>query len=535
MGKSKKPTLLIIAAMSVLSLSSCTIYSFFPGSSSSSSSTITSESTSDFAKEIVSEGVYKSTDFLKTSARQVSAQRGMDLVPSTGNVKILVLPIEFTDSPFSESTLGNIEKALNGTDNDYWESTASFYEKSSYGKLHLNFHVADTYKTGITSSEAAKRNYEYSQNGNDEKTSGQAFVNEAVSAYKDADFPLADFDSDDNGIIDGIVAIYSCPNYRKKTCSFDYGGKTRKDDSLFWAYTYWCVNDPDLSSPKANTYIWISYDFFAEGGDADAHTLIHEFGHTMGLDDYYSGEVDFQPAGGIDMMDLNIADHDAYSKCVLGWTFPYIVDGDEVSLTIRPSQSSGDCVLIPTSAFNGTVWDEYILLELYTPDGLNELDTKTAYCNEYPRGYSEPGIKIYHIDSRLISCYSFGSRYTSTPYVSDPNSIDLDSGNVFYFVGATNCSKEFNSSLVLSSNRSYSEDFSLLHLIEATGKNTFKYGDVGTNATLFKEGSSFSLGKFGSSFFPYKTMMNNGRSFPYTIEVTSLSSESATLSFTKNA
>lgn len=528
MGKSKRPIFVILAAMSVLSLSSCTIYSVFSGSS-------TSESNPEFSKEIISEGVYKSKDFLKTNLRDVSYQRGMDLVPSTGDVNILVLPIEFKNYSFSEADLNNIEKALNGTDNAYWESVASFYEKSSYGKLHLNFHMAPAYQTGITASEAAKNDYGYNQKDETEKANGQIFVNAAVSSYKDSSAPLTDFDQDNNGIIDGVIAIYSCPDYLSHAYTFTYDGKAHKDDSLFWAYTYWCSNSPNLSSPKANTYVWLSADFFSDGGASDPHTLIHEFGHAMGLDDYYSGEVDFQPAGGIDMMDMNITDHDAYSKCALGWTSPYIIDGDDVTLTIRPSESSGDCVLIPTASFNGTLWDEYILLELYTPDGLNELDTKTSYRNKYPKGYSVPGIKIYHIDSRLISCYFNYYDYTSTPYVKEPNSIDLEADDVFYFVGATNCSKEYNSSMVLSSNRSYSEDFSLLHLIEANGTNSFAKGSTGTNATLFKKGSSFSLSKYGANFFPYKSVMNNGRSFPYTIKIADLSSDSATIRFTKNA
>lgn len=528
MGKSKKPVILSLSALALFSLSSCSIYTLFSDSSFSAS-------TSEFSKEIVEDGVYKAPDFLKTTLRDVTAQRGMDVVPSIGEVDVLVLPIEFEDYPFSQDCLDNVTASLNGTDNEYWESVSSFYEKSSYGKLHLNFHMAPIYQTGMTSNNAAKSDYYYLQHDESDKTNGQIFVNSAVEEYDDSTVPLTDFDGDDDGLIDAVVAVYSCPNNTAHRYTFEYEGKVHKDDEFFWAYTYWCWNEADLSSPKAGTYVWLSYDFFSRGGNADAHTLIHEFGHALGLDDYYSNEVTFQPAGGVDMMDMNVTDHDAYSKCALGWTSPYIVDGDDVSLTIRPSASSGDCVLIPSSSFNGTLWDEYILLELYTPEGLNELDSKSSYLGKYPKGYSVPGIKIYHIDSRLISCYVSGSSYTSTPYVKDPNSIDLGSNNVFYFVGATNCSKEYNSSLVLSSNREYSSSFSLLHLIEANGVNTFSEGATGTNTTLFKDGSTFSLQKYGASFFPYKTIMNSGASFPYTITVTALSSESATLRFVKNA
>ena len=529
MRKSQKTFLIAPVALTLLSLTSCSIYSILPFTSSSSAPEI--------SKDFVGDGVYQSEDFLKTTLQDVCYQRGMDLPPSTGDVNALVLPIEFSDYPFSQSTLDNISSALSGSNTGYWESVASFYEKSSYGKLHLNFHMAPKYETGLTAKNAAKNDYIYTQNNETEKYNGQLYVNAAVEAYDDSTSPLTDFDQDDDGIIDVVIAVYSCPNYINQSYTFAYSGKVYKDESLFWGYTYWCLNDGDLSSPKANTYIWMSYDFFEKGGKADSHTLIHEYGHAMGLDDYYSTESNFQPAGGIDMMDMNVTDHDAYTKCALGWTSPYIVEGDDVTITIRPSESSGDCVLIPTSSFNGTLWDEYILLELYTPDGLNELDSKIAYSGTYPLGYTVPGIKIYHIDSRLIQCnYSpRTSTYTSTPYVKEPNSIDLEDENICYLVGATNCSKEFNSSMVLSSNREYSSDFSLIHLIEANGINTFAKGASGTNATLFKEGSSFSFSKYGKSFFPNRTCMNNGDSFPYTIKVESLSSSSATLRITKNS
>ena len=539
MGKTNKVLLISTGALLTLTLSSCNLYSIF--SSGSSKNSKTSSVTSSSVTPITADGVYQSADFNKTTLHDVSYNRGMDLPPSTGDVDVLVLPIEFTNFTFSSRTLSNIEDALNGTDNSYWESVASFYEKSSFGKLHLNFHVASVYECGLTAEAAFRNNYLYSDSSSfyydSTKTNGQELVNAAVDNYSDSSYPLTDFDKDEDGIIDAVVAIYSCPDYSQRDYTFEYKNDTIQDNGFFWAYTYWCSNGGDTSSPKANTYVWLSYDFFEYGGKADPHTLIHEYGHAMGLDDYYGSEKKgFQPAGAIDMMDNNITDHDAYTKCVLGWVSPYIVSGDDVTLTIRPSESSGDCVLIPTSSFNGTVYDEYILLELYTPTGLNELDSSRRYRGSYPLGYTVPGIKIYHIDSRLVECFYDKNGYnTRTPYLDDPNTIDITKNTSSYtMIAATNCNKAFNSKYILSSNLSYSSDFSLIHLIEATGINTFSSGNAGTNKTLFKKGSSFSLKSYGSKFFPNKTKMNNGDAFPYTITITDLSGESATIHISKD-
>ncbi len=538
MGKIQRYKIALLPLVGLL-LSSCTIYDLIRPESSKSYPDVSTDTTPvDFEKEEIEPGVYKAPNFSNVSYRDIGFHRGMDLVPSTGDIKVLVLPIEFSDYPFSSSSLSTINLALNGNgpeETGYWESASSFYKKSSFGKLNLTFEVADVYKTGISAKEALKLNLGYTINEQSAETNGQKWVNDAVENYSSNTSPLTDFDSDNNGIIDAVIAVYSCPDYSEKDYYFTYGGKTYKDggddSSLFWAYTYWCSNVGDLSSPKANTYVWLSYDFFNNNGKADPHTIIHEYGHAMGLDDYYSSETNFQPAGGIDMMDLNIADHDVFSKMALGWISPTIISSGGVSWTLKPSQEAGECLLIAPSTFNGTVWDEYILIELYTPDGLNAYDATHLYSGR-TLAYTVPGIKIYHVDARLIECRLSGNyqKIVATPYVRDPNSIDLNARTSYYLPGATNCSKSFNSEMILSSNTAYSSDYSLIHLIEASGVNTFARGLTGTNATLFKEGYSFSMENYGARFFTNGEKLNNGTSFPYSIKIDSLSSSSAKIS-----
>lgn len=543
MGNKLSKSLFLLLPFAGICLSSCNIYDFIYRGSSEPSGEDFSDSSVEFEKTPAGEGLYTPNDFSKTTLRDLNYHRGMDLAPSTGDVNVLVLPIEFSDYPFLPTTLANVEMALNGSGSEetgYWESVSSFYRKSSFGKLNLNFHLSSTYRTGVTAKKALEMNMAYTLKEQDDLANGQKWVDDAVAAYSDSSHPLTDFDSDDDGIIDAVVAVYSCPDLSKKNYYFTYGGHTyldgKGDSNFFWAYTYWCSNQANLASPKANTYVWLSYDFFFEGGTADPHTLIHEYGHAMGLDDYYSNEDTFQPAGGIDMMDMNITDHDVYSKASLGWITPKVVGGDDVTVTLKPSQENGDCLLIAPDCYNGTPWDEYILLELYTPTGLNAYDTTHAYPSR-PRGYSASGVKIYHIDSRVIQCKMNLKMQTilSTPYIRDINNADFLAEDTYYFIGATNCGKEFNAQQVLKSNKAYSADYSLIHLMEASGVNTFAKGETGTNSTLFASGSSFSLQKFGSRFFPKGSTLNSGADFPYTIEIQSVFSSGAQIRVVKNA
>ena len=123
----------------------------------------------------------------------------------------------------------------------------------------------------------------------------------------------------------------------------------------------------------------------------------HETGHMMGLQDYYDYDGAANPMGRVDMMDNNIIDHNAWSKFNYGWVSPYVVD-QPGTITLRPSVTSGDCLLLPSSSgWNGTPFDEFLLLEYYTPEGVNEQDSLEGYAGRPDLcGFSEKGIRIYH-------------------------------------------------------------------------------------------------------------------------------------------
>ena len=83
--------------------------------------------------------------------------------------------------------------------------------------------------------------------------------------------------------------------------------------------------------------------------------------------------------------------------------------------------------------------------------------------------------------------------------------------------------------------------FSLIHLIEGSGENTFVRGEAATNAALFYQGETFAFdqtgrnGKasFGETFLPKKSTFNNGEAFPFSISITALDSNQASIQITK--
>ena len=67
---------------------------------------------------------------------------GYRYLPSVGKSKILVIPIQTSDDKFTQKELKLIQDGFFGTEGETgWESVASYYEKSSYGKLSISGEV----------------------------------------------------------------------------------------------------------------------------------------------------------------------------------------------------------------------------------------------------------------------------------------------------------------------------------------------------------------------------------------------------------
>jgi M6 family metalloprotease-like protein len=504
-----------------LALVSCTI-SFI---SSKSESQSTSSSEASKSSSIIAA---KATSFMQSD---VALGSNDPVLKSQGNQKLLVIPVSVRDYA-SNATAANkakIETTFFGKSEDTsWESLASFYSKSSYGKLNLTGTVSDWYDCGYTTSQIA------AFTGSDDYYDPTwTILNEAISWYKTTyKTDCQEFDNDKDGFLDGVWLVYSAPDY----------GRVSSLPDMFWAYTYSLYeNNPSSASPTPWRYCWASYDFINEGyGQTgyDSHTYIHETGHLLGLDDYYvakslANTKNYGPMGNIDMMDANIIDHDAYSKFVFGWITPYVVNGS-IEITLKPSASSGEAVLLPTGdGWNGSAFDEYMLLEYYTPTGLNEKDSASYYPGNHVQGFTESGVRIYHVDSRIVkeTASSKGNVYTYTdalvPYTGSTGTIMAHSNS--------------NAWNALNSN------FRLIQEMDCTNKRNFdveyrtvngkKYGLAADNSTLFQDGDAFSYKDYAHSFPDYyydaKSTMNDGTVFPYTVRFSKMTSEGITLSIVK--
>lgn len=504
----KKPLLLVlglaVASTIAISASSCDIIVINYGSTSLSPISPLQPNSGD-GYETVYDFDFNIQD-VKASTKQIA-------LPSVGESSLLVIPVQFKgSSEWTTTKLDILNKGFFGEPSDTaWQSVSSFYKASSYGKLSIVGEVSKVLSVNKTASEAAKH-----MSGDEhapDEIAVEAFRNISSSDpnYSYFNSLRKKYDKNEDGYVDSIVFVYS-----------DHVDH----ENGFWAWVYWDSTEvKNLVRPAVNSYLWMSFDFFVDssyagyGSEIDAHTAIHETGHLLGLDDYYNYDKDskFDPSGALEMQSFNIGDQNIYSKFALGWVNPYYVKtNSSVSLKLRSSARYGDAIII-NDDWNRNSMDEYLILEYYTPEGMNEHDSIFTYKpngSKANKMYREKGFRIYHIDSRIAEVEIRGQ---FKQYVDEL-------GRGTYVVGASN-----------SKSRSYlpkefADAFKYLHLIESSGKNTFKEGNIASNATLFKKGASFVA---SSEFFVNGTKFNEGNEVGYKIEVTDCNDEYGAVTITK--
>ena len=467
------------------------------------------------------------------------------ITPSTGDVHILVVPvnfdlndirsyerrsyIDFNDGNYLEA----MEYTFNGVSsldgaNPYWESVSSYYEKSSYKKLNLNFEITDPFTPEMSASEFLSK--EDLTSSSSSVGGSQALITDILEhGLTKNDVPIDVFDSkydrNEDGYIDGMWLIYNVID----------GDLVSSESQPFWAYTtnYLAkATDTETGEIKivgtryANCALSFLYDDSTSG--YDAHTIIHETGHMLGLDDYYSydNSGNYGYLGGIDMMDLNIGDHSAFSKYALGWIEPTVIYKNDTTITLKPFEDTGEALIIPSSYYNDSAFSEYLILEYETPTGLNELDATKKYRNAYPLAFSN-GLAIYHVDARLIKHEIQNGYYTCSDYLSESESTVPEvkmhgSKEDVYLVGNSNT----------PSYNGISDDYALVRLISkertlySENPKTSRVGS--TRRDLYQTGDSFGTDQV-DMFFSHNTFNNGTPINNISIKVTSMNEEGITL------
>ena len=454
--------------------------------------------------------------------------RGYPHFKSVGENNLLVVPLKIkgyeeyatsenlkkiNDSFFLEDSLNTLG----------YYSLSEYYKISSYNKLNIKGEVTPWIDLDLTTKEISS-----SSISNYKLDCGTYFPTEKAINYikENLNIDLTKYDNDKDGFIDGVYFIYGCPTFLDDSSL---------SSSTFWNFTYYNVLNKDkasISSPVLMTYSWSSFDMLSKGSDKtklDTHTYIHEFGHQLGLNDYYdtsnSGGLNpyTSPMGGLDMMDNNVGDHSAFSKFALGWINPFVVSGDIGSVEVKIGSliESGECIILPTSNYNNTPFDEYLMIEYIKNDSINKVDSTNGYPSTFYtdgriiRFYSKNGIRITHIDARSV----------------DSNLDYTDNINDMVMTKFSNTASTKQGYYCPLNNNSYV----LTSLISAnSSRNTLGTFFVANNTDLYNASSTIdftsSSNSSRASSLPYNSnRFNDGNVFNYSIKIDSISESKASI------
>lgn len=255
-------------------------------------------------------------------------------LPTTGSPRVPTILIDFPDhlasTEFPAVSPSDIWDNIYGTGTAAakghmpFNSVADFYRRASQGRLDIRGNVL-----GFFTMPDNQFDYAPSQSDPDNQKLFD-IVTEALQAF-DATHDFSQYDNNNDGYIDGINVIWV--------------GQGGAWSSFWWAYRWRfyvpAVETTLFDGKKLSWFTWQRLDTRNSGTDFDPQTLIHETGHLLGMPDLYDykrGQGLEGGVGGLDVMDANVGNPNAFFRWMLDWITPEVVSaGGPVSHVLRAS------------------------------------------------------------------------------------------------------------------------------------------------------------------------------------------------------
>lgn len=436
-------------------------------------------------------------------------------LPVKGDLKLLVVPIKFTNSDTYILNYENVKEDINkvffGTSEDVgYESIKTYYETESFNKVSISGTTSDWYNTGKPSS------FYYDRENEDALA---IEVRDWYFANHPSEDPK-DYDANHDGQFDGLYLVYGVADYKTDDPSRNV------PESMWMSVNSKSTTSPNIETPTVNRYMWASYDAIYpteakalertersrysedEGSgkpqpykNLESHVLIHETGHMFGLNDYYTYGGSTSYATQYVMQSNNLNGHDPYSLLLFNWVDPIIVE-DSGNYIIGDFQTTHDLLLVtPSWNDNNSPFDEYILIELFAPTGLNYYDSvlhPTAWNDKPADTMNTVGIRMWHVDKRLLKEGVSG-------YVTDPNL-----GNV----------REMSNNTPTLLDEEYQNNLEV-YLIRNDEEYDWHTASSMDKTHFFQTNDVFTMSKYQSQF-ANSTKLNNGQYFPFEIKFKSV-------------
>lgn len=339
-------------------------------------------------------------------------------VPTIGSPKIPVIMVEYADTKFQEGmTEDKLDRMLNAEgyheDNNLEKgSVRDYFTAQSRGMFTPEFKVVAKVELS--------RGYSYYGQNNSGHGSGDknaiAMVREAVSAAVSKGVDFEQFKI--NGKIPNVIVYYAGP-----------GEATGGDDDTIWPHEL----DLPLSYGNMSGHIFSSYFVGNElYGTAEKPSmmgigvLVHEFGHAMGLPDFYdpyysySGDSGF---GSWSVMDNGAyvsnayapIGYNAYERSFMGWLDIKELSEPGLVTLADPNSAEGDIAVMFRNPSNN---NDYFIFENRQPGtwypedfGSGLMLTRISYN---PSAWTTNSVNTNQTKKRAMVVTADGSNITET-------------------------------------------------------------------------------------------------------------------------
>ena len=323
---------------------------------------------------------------------------------SIGKKRFPVFLVEFSDLKFTvENPVEAFSKMLNErgySENGGTGSVYDYYYENSCGQFDPAYDVIGP----VTLSKGFAEYGGNNDNGSDKDARG-AFVEACSLAFAQNLIDFSKYDNDGDGYIDNLFFYFAGHNEAE-------GGS--KD--AIWPHQSYLGNF-SANGVRAGSYACTS-EYRGSSGTtmAGIGTFCHEFGHALGLPDFY--DTDYEKNGTADavyafslMCNGNYNNNGrtppylgALERWILGWIedLPELRTSQDVNM--RPVYENGGCTT-PTS-----VEGEFFLYEVRDGSGWD------CYIKASNKDNPPSGMLVYHVDmsdDNLISSYPASSLWSS--------------------------------------------------------------------------------------------------------------------------
>ena len=302
--------------------------------------------------------------FKNTGTNSISSDGRRKVFSPTGNKKLILILIEYTDVKFTKSRQDFVDLMntqnynLNGAEG----SVKDYFSEISYNQFSLQTDVAAQIYTANNTMA-----YYGAPNGSAHDIRAYDLMLEAVQKA-DADVDYSQYDNDNDGSVDGVYIIYA-----------GYGEASSGLVNTIWPHASSITGQ--TFDGKAITKYSCSNELNANGTLTGIGVICHEFGHVCGAPDYYDTDYatgsEYIGVGNWDVMDRGLyntttaksgskpAHLNPLEKVRAGWVTPITIT-NATNLTI-PDITSNPSIYI----YNTATANEYFMLENRQKTGFN--------------------------------------------------------------------------------------------------------------------------------------------------------------------